>query len=147
MPESDGEELMPLPGDHDVNPTNRPKWIYTVRAEQRVAQAFIDEGKPDGRLEKIGMFEGRKLIGRDRTIDKGVYITEGYGEAIVVDGDKYPSLRAEYEKLKKDLVKKASKQNQSVKSFVLQGVYDRTVDLLKYNQQAVEKINNNCGIP
>lgn len=126
--------------------SHRPRWDYTSQVEERSGQIFIEEKGPDGKLEKIGYYEDRRLIGRDRPIDKGVYLVAGYGEAVVVDGEKYPQLKQEYDKLKSELEEKASKSNKPLNQIVLRGAYQRAVDLLKYDEREVERINEKYGI-
>ena len=105
------------------------EWCNTERTLGRL----IDSG----RLEVFaGMphFQGRHIICRDSPVDKGVYLGGGQREAVVVDSEKYPALKALYNKAKQ----KATLIGVVQKDLILDSVYETVSEAMSGSEADVE---------
>ncbi len=84
----------------------------------------------------------RPTIGRDSTIDGGVYEGAYGGEAIVVDTEKYPAINAAYEQV---LRKITSPEGMVDKNLALGAVFAHVRDHMRYDKNTVEQIFQRTG--
>lgn len=118
--------------DHIMNPESSPRretdlsddWDYTVAIKDRHGETY----------------QQRHLIGRDTTIDGGVYYGTYGGEAIVVDTQKYPK---SYEVLLNDVIERSKSDGVVKRSNVLQSVFDIVSEKMKYSKDGVSQIVGN----
>ena len=122
-------------------------WDYTRMVKDIVPLEFTEEQQPDGRWQRVEYFQGRRIIGRDTPIDKGVYMVAGTGEAIVVDSKKYPVLEEEYQKLLRKLLTQSKQTGHPVHTFALRQAYQTTAELLPYDLPGVEQLLRKMGVP
>jgi hypothetical protein len=126
----------------------RIDWEKTIRGVKRVEKTpFYEE--PD-KESKHGYFKGRRIIGRDIPINKGVYLGGGEREALVVDDEKYKSKFEEvYSNLlkEKDIYKrlylpkyKGEKVLPLKTERLLKDVYKTVNKFLPFNAEKAEKI-------
>ncbi|KKT64107.1 MAG: hypothetical protein UW58_C0050G0002 [Candidatus Collierbacteria bacterium GW2011_GWC2_44_30] len=99
---------------------------------------FFEESTPENRY---GMWQGRKIIGRDVAINGGVYLGGGVREAIVIDDEKQPELEELYQKLLLDI----GDNGGDFKSYALRAVFDLVSKTLPYSSKGVEKIFQDTG--
>lgn len=133
-------------------PEPKPKalWNYTTIAENFLStlpNRFLEEHKPDGNYIEPRIFEQRHVIGRDRLINGGVYLTWGFGEAIVVDSNKYPSLEQRYQYFAAELERKATSSHSHINQFALNAAYDEARKALRYDKTGVDRVNKQLDIP
>ncbi len=122
-------------------------WDYTQRVRDIIPLSFTEESMPDGRWQKVDYFQGRRIIGRDSSIDGGVYITAGYGEAIVVDSKKYSALEQEYQKFLERLLALSKQSGTRVNQLALTEAYEAAARLLPYNLSGVNNLLASMNIP
>ena len=113
-----------------IEPT-RNKWEYT---DHNAAQLSIR--KPQ---QKEMLWGGRKLIGRDTPINKGVFATLGIEEAIVVDDEKDPHLNQTYQELI-NIRKRAQERGYRFKDGLLVDIYNLVSKKIPYNLHRSEQI-------
>lgn len=115
--------------DHIMNPifSSEPAeelsddWDYTVAIKDRHGETY----------------QQRHLIGRDTTIDGGVYYGTYGGEAIVVDTQKYPE---SYKELLDEVIEHSISDGIVKRSNVLQSVFDVVSKKMKYSKEGVSQV-------
>jgi len=101
-----------------------------------------DQGKygmPD-RFAPYGYFSGRPIIGRDSSINLGVYTT-GNSEALVVDDRKYKLTRQCWEDFRTYLDSRILR-GENHKEGIFKAVLDFVLSKLHYNLEEVNEINS-----
>lgn len=112
-------------------------WDKTKLAEKRAKNSPLYE-EPDEEA-RHGYFKGRKIIGRDTPINKGVYIGGGKREAIVIDDSKDAQLKIAYHELQ-SIMDKIVAFGEKYKKNVLDEVFGLAKLKLPYNNEAVNLI-------
>lgn len=89
-------------------------------------------------------YQGRRIIHRDSEIDGGVYLGQSGREAIVVDSEKYPEIRALYEKAKERAI---SQGEVKAGGRMLRAVFGVVKEAMpKQSERAVQKLLRRCGV-
>lgn len=129
-----------LEGSPAVNPNDfrheKPHGEFgkTIEAVRRVKSiGFFEEPDKDA---PNGYFQDRPIIGRDTTINGGVYIGAGSREAVVVDDSKQPELANVYQTTLKNI----SRNGMVDKSQVLQEVFDQATKTIRYDGPKTDQI-------
>jgi len=120
------------------------RWDKTRLVEERIEGSGFYEEK--GILRKEKKFKGREIIGRDKKINKGVYLGAGAREAIVVDGDKDPALDKIFEELL-EMRSKAQEKGKSFKEGVLIDVWSLVKTVIPFNVTKADEIESNLEEP
>ncbi len=120
------------------------QWNKTNIALRRVSQSGFYEEQGFFRREKS--FQGRPVIGRDTKVNGGVYIGDSSREAIVVDDSKDDSLNKTYRELR---VRRYQKEKKGIdfKDQILEEVWALVQEVIPYNEEAVNKIENSLPEP
>ncbi len=119
-------------------------WGKTRRVRERLKKAndktngFYEETGPF--YNKTGVYQGRPIIGRDRPINKGVYLGESEREAIVVDGKKDQELSAVYDELQIRLRNNYQRQGENYKQNLLSEVWRLVKEKIPYDENNVTRI-------
>jgi len=123
--------------------------LQKLAADQQVGMVRTEVGK--GRLENhpdfsvrggVEFFKNRKIIGRDVSVNKGIYVGAGPREAIVVDR-KYGELNRLYEKAKK----RATVDGKVNKNYVIKAVFDVVNEAMPVKDDAeVKKLRKKRNI-
>ncbi len=118
-------------------PRPSARWDYTDKArEEGVDERRRQQERASGRGE-------RPTISRDSRIDGGVYEGAYGGEAIVVDGIKYPTgLRAAFEYI---MPKIRQSDGTIDKAEVLDTVFETVTRMMRYDASAVDRILAKAG--
>lgn len=116
------------------------RWDYTDDA--------IHYAKRIGKHEQIDgqdYYQGRRIIGRDTPINKGVYFTHG-NEAVVVDDEKDPILQKIYQNVLAQ-IEEVKKQGKSYKKEILGIVYETTLRNMPYDHgdKRAKKLHERLG--
>lgn len=115
---------------------NSSEWKKTVYSVERAKESpFYEESDAEA---PHGYFEGRRIIGRDMPINKGVYLGAGAREAIVVDDEKFGQLEIVYQRLIDRQTKKLKGTGQDFKTGILPMVFGLTLEILRYDLPAVD---------
>lgn len=122
------------------------RWRYTEFAENMAKR----DGNPKSFEEKWFQFgkgkewQGRKLIGRDKRINKGVYLcADKYGvssEACVVDDTKQPELNTCYEELRRRAENESLIKGKPINQFVLDMAMDLVEEVMPYDKEKADSI-------
>lgn len=116
-------------------------WKKTEGALERIQNSPLYEEKDEDAPH--GYFSGRRIIGRETPINKGISIGDSNREMIVVDDEKFPKLREVYDDLfkkrKKELLSK-KERTKSGTAEILDTVFRHVLDVMPYNKEVVEKI-------
>lgn len=131
---------MPKP-DQPFNLDDLVEWRKTEAGLERVknlpAYEEPDEESPHG------YFEGRKIIGRDTPINKGVSIGGSKREIIVVDDEQSPLLKEAYEglfqKRRQELIADKNPKLRGLAA-TLNLTYRYAQELIPYDQEIAESI-------
>ncbi|MGI8420316.1 MAG: hypothetical protein ACR2LN_06795 [Candidatus Levyibacteriota bacterium] len=111
-----------------------PQWKNTETMRSRIADSkFFEEKTPEARY---GLWQGRRIIGRDSPINGGVYLGGSAREAIVVDDIKQPEIGDTY----RQLLGTIGRRGEDYKKMVLRDVYDLTRHAIPYDSQVVEQV-------
>ncbi len=117
------------------------EWRKTEDAIERVKDSpqykEKDENAPHG------YFAGRRIIGRDTPINKGISIGDSSREMIVVDDEKFPKLKKIYgdlfEKRKQELIGNREREKTGTAE-ILDTVYRHVLDVMPYSTEIAEEI-------
>jgi hypothetical protein len=114
------------------------RWENTHFARERAKNSsFYEESDSES---PYGYFQGRRIIGRDMSIQGGVYLGGGKREAIVVDENKEGNeLAAVYKKVR-DRLSSLEVQGHEVRGQVLNAVYDVVQEVLPFDEARVNHI-------
>ncbi len=127
-------------------PANPPQDRYSPEVGPRKTQILMDRLRSDesklfeepGGEAPYGMFEGRRIIGRDTPINGGVYLGSGAREAIVVDDKDSKLLNDAYRQVLVAL--QPAIANNTYKNIVLDTVFNKARELLPYNEYEAERL-------
>lgn len=119
---------------------DKPDWNKTVWAFDRVEEQH-------GKQEKKGWFLGREMIGRDKKINKGVYVGEHGREAIVVDDEKDPNLNDAYKRLLALRMRAEKQKGTHFKDGLLQDVFNLTKQIMPVDVRNVNKVTRSFDVP
>lgn len=98
------------------------RWTKTERSLERLIRENKDiHWDP---VEEQYYYGGRLIIHRDSPIDGGVYLSEGEGEAIVVDSATQPLIRAAYDSVKSSVEEEARLQKATLGKEDLRRAYN-----------------------
>lgn len=129
---------------------NRPAadWGKTRRLRERLKRSdngFYEERGPF--YNKVGTYQGRPIIGRDRPINEGVYLGESSREAIVVDDKKDSKLAAVYKELLVRLKNAYQRQGKDYKRDLLSEVWRLVKEVIPYDENKVRRIRQMLSEP
>src|SRR5262245_50858681 len=113
------------------------KWDRTARAIERLTSR--------GQISQSGAtkrYHNRDIIGRDSTIDGGIYLGANQREAIVVDFFSSPALRSIFESAKLEI----SAQSLRAELDILNTVYAAVYQAMTYDRDAVEELVRAQGV-
>jgi len=113
------------------------KWDRTARVVERLTSR--------GQISESGatrLYNNRHIIGRDSSIDGGVYLGAYQREAIVVDFFNSPMLKLNFESAKHEI----SSQSLRAELDSLNAVYKAVHQAMKYDHNAVEEIVGKYGV-
>ncbi len=127
-------------GKQPLASLDRGQFSYTSEFKKRVSNSpFFEEADGEARN---GYYQERMIIGRDTPINRGVYITNGQREAIVVDDRNSDRLNEVYAQLLRIQIKKVVQQNGHFGDGILNAVFDLTKEYIPYNLAATEQITS-----
>src|SRR5262247_2311884 len=107
------------------------KWDRTARVVERLTSRGQISGSGATRF-----YNNRHIIGRDSSIDGGVYLGAYQREAIVVDFFNSPTLKFYFESARHEI----SSQSLRAELDSLNSVHKAVHQAMKYDQNAVEEI-------
>ncbi len=113
------------------------EWDRTIKIGERLKTLpFYEE---PSRESPTGKWQGRDIIGRDRPINRGVYLGGREREAIVVDDQKQQALNDVYQDF---LSRRQAKEAQGIpfKQGVLDEAYNLTREVMPYSDTAVSEL-------
>jgi len=113
------------------------KWDRTARVVERLSSR--------GQISESGitrLYNNRHIIGRDSSIDGGVYLGASQREAIVVDFFNSPMLKSIFESVKLEI----SSQSLRAELEILNEVYTAVYQAMKYDRNVVEEIVEKYGV-
>ena len=112
----------------------------TTLARDRLREnPFFEEATPENRN---GVWQGRRVIGKDSKINGGVYLGGGPREAVVVNDDEtQPELGRLYERLLQNI----KNEGGDYKTKALREVFELVSETLEYDKDEVEAIYESRG--
>lgn len=117
------------------------EWKKTEAGLDRIKKSpLFEEGDEES---PHGYFAGRRIIGRDTEINKGISVGQVNREAIVIDDEKHSSLNEVYEDLFKKRREKLIQEKERTKTGiteVLDTVFNYVLDIMPYNKEKTEEI-------
>lgn len=119
-------------------------WKKTKLAIDRVKSSIFYE--EFGVIRKEKTFQGRPIIGRDKTINGGVYLGAGAREAIVVDDSKDQSLNRVYQALVRKIELRKSRR-EPYKSHILIDTWKLVTRVMPFDSDHVNKIGQKLPEP
>lgn len=123
-----------------------PSWDYTSRLKDYLKEhhssAFGEESRPEQKLE----FQGRTIISRDTSINDGVYMVGGTGEAIVVDDQKQPELEEVYQDLLQKSQERAQREGTGIRRGILSEVLEIVKEAIPYDQAKIDQLHQSLGV-
>ena len=91
-------------------------------------------------------FHGKRVIGRDTPINKGVYLIGGLGEALVVDDQEQPLLQQTFKDFLILIEEKAQKENRNINTFMIADALAYVQKLMPYSIMGVANVDKVHGI-